>query len=779
MATGFAHASCTKAAILGLALTSLVVSFAGAKPYIQFRIVPHVSTYHQYWQLATYPLAYTNSSELFAGSLLTYFAACPIERRFGARKFALFLALAYTLHAILSLLWGLCSIATVALFPVRMQAWPIVAAGGTGYLPGGPFGVLAALTHQYYTHVPPLWSIQISDVEFTDRVLVGTLAGLLAISQPPLSLVTMGLGILASVLYSAQIGPFTLSACKMPEHIATAANRLLEPWLGTTRLPFRPPRATYRTLRPRDPSTWPAGASTSYLFATPAGKGETGYVPAHVDHVMLFCPKLTQHLAAEDPARLTDQVLFYTSIANPVSHAAIAQQVALANALIDFASRRLVSVENAWDTWQLHHGDPDTVQTKHGREKLEQDLERFFSKWVWQWDVERQTASPLHASTPPPARIGLVAETVASLASCLDIPASNLEKPMAWFSKTTAREDFRSPAPDAVDAPPGMSEPQAPEPNDAPETDETADPDAPETDISTVAADDLSASVDSYPSMGLKQGRTTPELQEHHIPFPVREQSAIFSTNAPFQTLHEQLNQALGSDDQDAAPSPKSGAALQHSQAHAAYAAANPLASVSLSAPQAPQEKPADALPPRSKLKEAVNARGPVKAWQQPVYITYTTRKLLTVIHVWHTKPQDAQAWLDVSWELLRRVQRVVNDALLRVPIHSADYLHMDDRAALTLNHLAFVRDAPAEMRAGIEAQLLAAEGMLQRHHVKETLAREEHGLYWVAARAAADRENTSRTFLVLHGNDQRRYGIAECDQQMRRLAAKHSAFNL
>lgn len=74
------------------------------------------------------------------------------------------------------------------------------------------------------------------------------------------------------------------------------------------------------------------------LFATPAGKGEEGYVPAHVDHVMLFCPKLTQHLAAEDPARLADQVLFYTSIANPVPHATIAQQTALANALIDFAS---------------------------------------------------------------------------------------------------------------------------------------------------------------------------------------------------------------------------------------------------------------------------------------------------------------------------------------------------------------------------------------------------------------------------------------------------------
>lgn len=182
-----------------------------------------------------------------------------------------FLALIYTLHLALSLLWALLAIAAVALLPARVQGWSIVADFGAGYLPGGPFGLLAALTHQYYTHVPPMWSIQVSDVEFTDRVLVGMLAGLvcrttltqLAISQPPMSLVAMGLGVLASVLYSAHIGSFTLSAYKMPDHIASPASRFLEPWLGTTRLPFRPPRATYRTLRPRDPSTWPAGASTT------------------------------------------------------------------------------------------------------------------------------------------------------------------------------------------------------------------------------------------------------------------------------------------------------------------------------------------------------------------------------------------------------------------------------------------------------------------------------------------------------------------------------------
>lgn len=121
-------------------------------------------------------------------------------------------------------------------------------------------------------------------------------------------------------------------------------------------------------------------------------------------------------------------------------------------------------------------------------------------------------------------------------------------------------------------------------------------------------------------------------------------------------------------------------------------------------------------------LAQCATPSGASRAAARVHYVYYgschvlTQRKLLTVIHVWHTKPQDAHAWLVVSWELLRRVQRVVNDALLRAPAHSADYLHMDDRSALTLNHLALVRDAPAEMRAGIEAQLLAAEGMLQRY---------------------------------------------------------------
>lgn len=409
-------------------------------------------------------------------------------------------------------------------------------------------------------------------------------------------------------------------------------------------------------------------------------------------------------------------------------------------------------MQNAWDAWQLQHGDPDQVLSERGREKLEQELERFFSKWVWQWDVERQIASPLHASAPPPPRVGIVAETGASLGSCMDTPASSLTKPMAWLEKaskdlsdapaetlllrddqmlwpqahtheaeqsaldahdrrkiamyvlahlvrldqaradeakawanvrqskhtepatylpnalpstdsvagffsdssswlgldrvwsaakktaeytkastvgngkapdasrrttpptTSATHDrFRPTAPDAAGASsPELSETlDVPEPDNATESDDASEPDAPDADLSGVPADDLAESVDPLATMGLNSGHTTSEAQEHHIPFPVREQSALFSTNAPFQTLHEQLNQALGSDDNDTAPASSSATAPRHSHAHAAYAAANPLTSASPSVPQGPVEKPAGAQQPRTKPVPADHTEEP------------------------------------------------------------------------------------------------------------------------------------------------------------------------
>lgn len=94
---------------------------------------------------------------------------------------------------------------------------------------------------------------------------------------------------------------------------------------------------------------------------------------------------------------------------------------------------------------QLRHGHPEEMLHERGREVLEQRLENHFSKWVWQWDVEHQRASPLHASAPPPTPIGIVAETVPELGGCTFVDAEHLAKPLQWFDGAVSAMDGEKP----------------------------------------------------------------------------------------------------------------------------------------------------------------------------------------------------------------------------------------------------------------------------------------------------------------------------------------------
>lgn len=62
------------------------------------------------------------------------------------------------------------------------------------------------------------------------------------------------------------------------------------------------------------------------------------YSPAHVHYVILFSPKLGTEHSPEDTARLTEQILVYTSRESAVPQAQMVRQVALANALIAFGT---------------------------------------------------------------------------------------------------------------------------------------------------------------------------------------------------------------------------------------------------------------------------------------------------------------------------------------------------------------------------------------------------------------------------------------------------------
>lgn len=213
------------------------------------------------------------------------------------------------------------------------------------------------------------------------------------------------------------------------------------------------------------------------------------YTPAFVHYVVIFSPALGHQHAPEDPARVTDQILVYTGRESAVPRAQMIRQVALANALIAFATemhgsqrsstrrrvsagssmRRLLLVEverdlwlhacimlahvdaggratsaqwqsdewmcrrmcEAWDLWRLRHGSATAMLAGGRRAELESVLERHFSKWAWTLDVEGQHAASV---VDAPIRAGLVAETL-GVTDAAAGPA--LDAPVEWFGLAT------------------------------------------------------------------------------------------------------------------------------------------------------------------------------------------------------------------------------------------------------------------------------------------------------------------------------------------------------
>lgn len=66
---------------------SLMASITDTKHLFFIMVRPHISDYRQLWRCMTWPLVYTNSTEvLFAA--MTLYQLRVIERLWGSRKFA-------------------------------------------------------------------------------------------------------------------------------------------------------------------------------------------------------------------------------------------------------------------------------------------------------------------------------------------------------------------------------------------------------------------------------------------------------------------------------------------------------------------------------------------------------------------------------------------------------------------------------------------------------------------------------------------------------------------
>lgn len=114
--------------LIGIVLSSVSAAVLSRQYYFNLPITPHLTRDHQYWRLVSHHLAFTNSSELFLGTLLLWFTSLPVERMLGSRKYASFLLAMLLIQTILE---------TLALL--------LFGKLGLTYLPAGPFGIVFAI----------------------------------------------------------------------------------------------------------------------------------------------------------------------------------------------------------------------------------------------------------------------------------------------------------------------------------------------------------------------------------------------------------------------------------------------------------------------------------------------------------------------------------------------------------------------------------------------------------------------------------------------------------
>ncbi|SMQ48698.1 unnamed protein product [Zymoseptoria tritici ST99CH_3D7] len=193
LASGFTNAPVSRLLVIGVVVTSFLASLTDTKVFLWIEVRPHLLDYWQYWRLLTWQLCYTNSTEvLFAA--MTIYNLRVIERLWGSRKFASFVASTYIYNTLIPPIL----LATI----IRPLSF-----GRINYLPAGPTPLVFALLAQYHAAIPYIYKYRISaststgtsadqDYGFmlTSKATSYLIPMQLALSQLPGSAISAGIG---------------------------------------------------------------------------------------------------------------------------------------------------------------------------------------------------------------------------------------------------------------------------------------------------------------------------------------------------------------------------------------------------------------------------------------------------------------------------------------------------------------------------------------------------------------------------------------------------------
>ena len=186
--------------------------------------------------------------------------------------------------------------------------------------------------------------------------------------------------------------------------------------------------------------------------------------------------------------------------------------------------------------------------------------------------------------------------------------------------------------------------------------------------------------------------------------------------------------------------------------------------------------------------------------------VSFTTRRLLTLVLIESVASTDGrvsgkrEGELEEAWQLLRRLQRMLNDydrqrqgkVEERGPVR---FLHADGQTQTMQSSL----ETPGEAKLEDEVEVVAsahcvwAMELMRRHGVVETFARSSSGKTWTASRqgrpstharkgepgteeATTTTKRANTTFMVLAG---KKMSIVDCDTELRKLANQYPSFGI
>lgn len=222
LSTGFTNTPVTQSLVCGIVATSLIASITDSKHLFNIQVSPHLWPYRQLWRLVIFQLCYTNSTETLFAAVGLYNMRI-IERLWGPRKYASFIFLSFSLMIFVPPMLLALIIRPLSFYHIN-------------YLPAGPTTLIFAVLAQYHAAIPHVYKYRIATsaatasnesfvgLTFSDKSYLYILAGQLALSQFPGSLISACVGWAVGYSWRNEVLPSCLYRWRVPGWVVGIRN---------------------------------------------------------------------------------------------------------------------------------------------------------------------------------------------------------------------------------------------------------------------------------------------------------------------------------------------------------------------------------------------------------------------------------------------------------------------------------------------------------------------------------------------------------------------------